>query len=175
MNSEGRRNPGLRNRRDENEFDENIFVDYEEEPVEEQKSTASGESHTQTSLIEQVAGNPEFQATQPEDGFNIDGNEETSLYESLSVSHHSDYSYKSEYDGKGFLKSYSPLTTPKLDYGVARMGIDKKLVAFIKDEMVHNTKPEVAFSTKGFSILNNVFKALHEEEQNSFFKVLDTL
>ena len=50
------------------------------------------------------------------------------------------------------------------------MGIDKKLVAFIKDEMVHNTKPEVAFSTKGFSILNNVFKALHEEEQNSFFK-----
>ena len=51
----------------------------------------------------------------------------------------------------------------------------KKLVAFIKDEMVHNTKPEVAFSTKGFSILNNVFKALHEEEQDSFFKVLDNL
>jgi hypothetical protein len=49
------------------------LVDYEEEPEAEQ-STAYSESHTQTSLIEQVAGNIEFQATQPEDGFNIDGN-----------------------------------------------------------------------------------------------------
>ena len=48
--------------------EENEFVDYEEEQEAEQ-STASGESHTQTNLIEQVAGNPEFQATQPEDGF----------------------------------------------------------------------------------------------------------
>ena len=166
-----RRNGHSELRNDEEE------VDYDEEPDAEQ-STASGTSHTQTNLNERVAGNQEnqeFPLTQQGDGFNIDGNEETSLHDSLSISHHSDYSYKSEYDGKGFLKSYSPLTTPKLDYGVARMGIDKKLVAFIKDEMVHNTKPEVAFSTKGFSILNNVFKALHEEEQNSFFKVLDTL
>ena len=46
------------------------LVDYEEEQEAEQ-STASGESHIQTSLIEQVAGKPEFQATQPEDGFTL--------------------------------------------------------------------------------------------------------
>ena len=67
MESRRRRNSDLGNEEEEE------FVDYKEEPEAEQ-STASSESHTQTSLIEQVAGNTEFQATQPDDGFNIDGN-----------------------------------------------------------------------------------------------------
>ena len=122
-----RRNGHSELRNDEEE------VDYDEEPDAEQ-STASGTSHTQTNLNERVAGNQEnqeFPLTQQGDGFNIDGNEDTSLHESLSVSHHSDYSYKTtEYDGNGFLKSYSPLTTPSLNYGIARMGIDKKIGSF---------------------------------------------
>ena len=164
-----RRNSGLGNE------EEDEFVDYDEEQEAEQ-TTASGESNTQTSLTEQAAEIPEIPATRPGDGFNIDENEETSQHESLSASYHSEYSsQKSEYDGKGFLKSYTPLATPRLDFGSARLRIDKKLVAFIKDDMVHNMKPEVDFSSKGFSTLSTVYKVLAKEEQTTFFLVLEQL
>ena len=121
MTSRRRRHSELSN--DEEE------VDYDEEHDAEQ-STASGTSHTQTNLNERVAGNQEnqeFPLTQQGDGFNIDGNEETTQPDSLSVGHHSDYSYKTtEYDGKVFLKSYTPLAILSLDYESARLGIAKK-------------------------------------------------
>ena len=170
MNSEGTRNSGLRNRGDEDEY-----VDYEEDPRDDQKSNASDVSHTQTSLDERRVI---IQNTQPEDGFDMDDkdNENTSQNRSVSTIHHSDYSFKNtEYNGEGFLKSYTPLDAPKLDFGWARLGIDEKLVAFIKNEMVHNKKPEVDFTPKGFAILNKVFNALEKEEQDSIFSVLEHL
>ena len=167
----GKRNPDLRN------GDENEFVDYEEELRDEHKSTTSGDSRTQTSHDEQRAIIPN---TQPDDCFDMgikdNENENDSQHEYISTSRHSDYSFtNTEYDGEGFLKSYIPFAHPKLDFGRARLGIDEKLVAFIKNEMVHNKKPEVDFTPRGFSILNKVYSALEKEEQDSFFSVLEHL
>ena len=171
MKSSGKRNPDLRN------GDENDLVDYEEETEEEHKSSTSDRSHTQTSIPEQVADITDITATQPGDSFNIQEKdiEDTSQHESILTSYHSDSTHRVEYDGKGFLKSYSPNVFPRLDFGQARLGIDVKLVAFIRNEMFHNKKPEVDFTPRGFSILNDVYKALEKEEQDSFFLVLENL
>ena len=133
MKSSGRRNPDLRN------GDENDFVDYEEESEEEQKSNTSVPSNTQTSIPEQVADITDISATQPDDSFNIEikDNEDTSQHESLSTSNQSDFTHRVEYDGNGFLKSYTPNVFPRLDFGQARLGIDVKLLAFIRNEMFH--------------------------------------
>ena len=169
MESGRKRNPDLGNeRRDDDEY-----VDYEEEQEEELKSTHSNDSQrTETGSHGRVK-----EYTQPDDRFApINDNENDSQRESLPSSYQSDISsQRSVYDGEGFLSSYIPITAPNLDFGKARLGIDDKLVAFVKDKMFHNKKPEVDFSTNGFSILNKVFKTLEKTEQDSFFIVLDQL